>query len=139
MEGFLVSGLDLLRPGGSTDAAPAAPASAADSSRLQRAIDHIHAHAHEGLTLAALAAAACMSPRALEAAFRRHHDTTPLAYARGVRLDRVREALEQAAQGGEAVSVTDVALQYGFIHMGRFAAYYRQRFGCSPSASLRGA
>ncbi|MFO1192681.1 MAG: helix-turn-helix domain-containing protein [Rhodoferax sp.] len=35
--------------------------------------------------------------------------------------------------------MTDIALQHGFIHMGRFAAYYKQRFGCSPSASLRGA
>jgi AraC-like DNA-binding protein len=37
-----------------------------------------------------------------------------------------------------ATSVTDVALRHGFIHMGRFAAYYKQRFGCSPSTSLRG-
>jgi len=33
--------------------------------------------------------------------------------------------------------VTDVALEHGFVHMGRFAGYYKQRFGCSPSATLR--
>jgi AraC-like DNA-binding protein len=135
MEGFLISGLDLLRPGGPEDAAPAM---LADSPRLQRAVDYIQAHAHEGLTLAAIAAAACMSPRALEAAFRRRYDNTPLAYARGVRLQRVHDALVRAARAGDAAaSVTDIALQHGFIHMGRFAAYYRQRFGCSPSVSLR--
>ena len=137
MEGFLISGLDLLRPDGAADGQAAAPLAQADSSRLQRAVDHIHAHAHEGLTLAGIAAAACMSPRALEAAFRRRYDTTPLAYARGVRLERVHQALQQAARAGETASVTDIALRHGFIHMGRFAAYYKQRFGCSPSASLR--
>ncbi len=135
MEGFLISGLDLLRPGGQYDTTPALPP---DNTRLQRAVDYIHAHAHEGLTLAAIAAAACMSPRALEAAFRRRYDSAPLAYARGVRLERARDALQHAARAGEAASVTDIALQHGFIHMGRFAAYYKQRFGCSPSASLRG-
>ena len=137
MEGFLISGLDLLRPDGAADRQAAAPLAQADSSRLQRAVDHIHAHAHEGLTLAGIAAAACMSPRALEAAFRRRYDTTPLAYARGVRLERVHQALQQAARAGDNTSVTDIALRHGFIHMGRFAAYYKQRFGCSPSASLR--
>jgi len=78
-----------------------------------------------------------MSPRALEAAFRRRYDSAPLAYARGVRLERVHAALQRAARTGEPASVTDIALQHGFIHMGRFAAYYKQRFGCSPSASLR--
>jgi len=137
MEGFLISGLDLLRPDGSADGQAAAPLAQAQGSRLQRAVDHIHAHAHEGLTLACIAAAACISPRALEAAFRRRYDSTPLAYARDVRLERVREALQQAARAGRAASVTDIALRHGFIHMGRFAAYYKQRFGCSPSASLR--
>ena len=136
MEGFLVSGLELLRPEGPADRSAAM---ASEPSRLQRAVDHIHAHAHEGLTLAGIAQAACMSPRALEAAFRRRYDSAPLAYARGVRLERVHAALQRAARTGELASVTDIALQHGFIHMGRFAAYYKQRFGCSPSASLRGA
>jgi AraC-binding-like domain len=75
MEGFLISGLDLLRPEGAASGQAAAPLAQADSSRLQRAVDHIHAHAHEGLTLASIAAAACMSPRAgggLPAPLRHH-------------------------------------------------------------------
>jgi len=136
MEAFLLAGLDLLRTDGAANATTV-PAHGNTGARLQRALDHIQAHAHEGLTLAKIAAAACMSPRALEAAFRRRHDTSPLAYARSVRLERVREALQNAAREGTPASVTDIALQHGFIHMGRFAAYYRQRFGCTPSASLR--
>ena len=138
MEGLLLNGLELLRPDGMGARPAAAPATRADGSRLQRAIDHIHAHAQESLTLADIATAACMSPRALEAAFRRRYNDSPLAYVRSVRLERVHETLQRAAHAKEAASVTDIALQHGFVHMGRFAAYYKQRFGCSPSASLRG-
>ena len=134
MEGFLLTGLELLRPG------PAYPPEAAAGSggrHLQRALDYIHAHANESPSLRDIAAAACVSPRTLETAFRRRHDQSPLVYARGVRLERVHSALQAAAADGRPASVTDTALQYGFVHMGRFAAYYRQRFGCAPSETLR--
>jgi AraC-like DNA-binding protein len=138
MEGFLMTGLDLLlpdTPGSSSNIPLAAPVG---DRRLQRALDYIEANAHESLTLTSISAAACVSPRTLEAAFRSRFDQSPLVYARGVRLGRVHAALRRAAREGAETTVTDVALQHGFIHMGRFAAYYKQRFGCSPSASLRG-
>lgn len=136
LEGFLLGGLSLLQP---ERGAAAAPAASGDSRALQRALDYIHAHPQDSLALADIAAAACVSPRTLEAAFRRRYDQSPLAYARGVRLDRVHEALRAAVADGRPASVTDLALQHGFVHMGRFAAYYKQRFGCPPSATLRGA
>lgn len=136
MEEFLLGGLALLLP----DAPPcAASASTGTPRQLQRALDYIHAHAHEALTLAGIAAAASMSPRTLEAAFRRHFDQPPLAHARAVRLDRVHATLCAAARQGKNATVTDIALQHGFVHMGRFSAYYRQRFSCAPSETLRGA
>lgn len=138
MEGFLLTGLDLLQP----ERALAGEIAVSDTGnlrRLQRALDYIHAHAFESPTLAAIANAACVSPRTLEASFRRRYDQSPLTYARGVRLEHAREALRSAGAEGRSTSVTDVALQHGFIHMGRFSAYYKQRFGCSPSATLRGA
>lgn len=135
MEGFLMTGIDLLLPDDAS-AADAPPAAPAGNRRLQRALDYIQANAHESLTLTSIAAAAYVSPRTLEAAFRSRFDQSPLVYARGVRLGRVHAALQRAARDGTETTVTNVALQHGFIHMGRFAAYYKQRFGCSPSASL---
>lgn len=137
MEGFLLTGLDLLQPERALPAQTVG-AEAGQPRRLQRALDFIHAHALESLTLDAIANAACISPRTLEASFRRRYDQSPLAYARGVRLEHARAALRSAAAEGRATCVTDIALQHGFIHMGRFSAYYKQRFGCSPSATLRG-
>jgi AraC-like DNA-binding protein len=136
MEGFLLTGLELLRAPCMAPHQGAAPWPG-ESRSLRRAIDYIQAHADASLTLSDLAAAACVSPRALEVAFRRRFDASPLTYVRGVRLDRVHMALQHAVQNGAATSVTDVALQHGFIHVGRFAAYYKERFGCSPSTTLR--
>ncbi len=136
MEAFLLTGLDLLLP--DRDGLSDTSLNAHGGRHLQRALDYIQAHAHESLTLDRIAAAACVSPRTLEVAFRRRYDQSPLAYARGIRLERVRAALQAAAVDGRQTSVTDIALQHGFVHMGRFSAYYRRRFGCAPSATLRG-
>lgn len=134
MEAFLVQGLDLL----ATPATESVRLAGPEPRHLRRALDYLHAHAHENPRPADVARIACVGPRALEAAFRRHLDQTLSSYTRGLRLDRAREALLEARHPGSATSVTDVALQLGFVHMGRFAAYYRQRFGRTPSEELRG-
>jgi len=138
MEAFLLSGLDLLRPSSLAADDAAKPIHPGDASRMQRALDHIHTHIHAPHSLAAIAAAACMSPRALEASFRRRFDLSPLAYARAMRLEAVHQVLQLAARDGRPTLLWDVALHHGFIHMGRFSAYYKQHFGYSPSVTLRG-
>jgi AraC-like DNA-binding protein len=49
-------------------------------------------------------------------------------------LQRVRAELGS----GAAAAVSEAALRGGFEHLGRFARYYRDFFGESPSATLRG-
>jgi AraC-like DNA-binding protein len=68
--------------------------------------------------------------------FRRHLDTTPLAYLRGVRMECARRDL-QGAEPGDGVSVATLAAKWGFTHLGRFAVDYRRRFGTYPSQTLR--
>ncbi|MCZ4303367.1 AraC family transcriptional regulator [Zoogloeaceae bacterium G21618-S1] len=98
---------------------------------VQRAVDFMQAHAEDAITVSDIAAAACISVRALEEGFRRHCDTTPLVYLRDLRLDRVRQTLLRGAATAEPITV--LALRYGFAHLGRFAGYYRTRFGETPS------
>lgn len=54
---------------------------------VRQAVTFIDEHLEEPMGLAGTAAAARMSPRRLQAAFRRERDTTPLGYLRTVRLE----------------------------------------------------
>ncbi len=108
-----------------------------DDRCLRRAREFIHANLDRVLSSAEIARHAGVSPRTLEAAFKRGGEVTPLAYARRCRLQAVHEALRLARHEGRLINVTDVAMAYGFVHMGRFAAQYREQFGCSPSETIR--
>jgi len=103
---------------------------------MRAATRYIEEHYAEPISAAALAEAAHVSERTLYEGFRRVHGTTPMGYVRRFRLERVREALA-AAEPGDGTTVADVALRHGFGHFGRFAARYRERYGESPSATLR--
>jgi AraC-like DNA-binding protein len=117
--------LGMFRPKNTT--LPAALHSASNS-RLRAAVEFVHANAHLPITTTGIAASADLSIRALQEGFRRHLDTTPNAYLRNVRLDRVHDELSRG--GGE--SVAQVARSWGFAHLGRFAAAYAERFGEQP-------
>ena len=113
---------------GARDRSDASPAS------LRRAIAFIDEHAHQDIAGAEIAAAAGVTVRAVQLAFRRHLDTTPLGYLRRVRLDYAYQQL--AAADPQHESVTAVAYRWGFSSS-RFAAYYRQAYGVLPSQTLR--
>ncbi|TXS52301.1 helix-turn-helix transcriptional regulator [Streptomyces sp. t39] len=102
---------------------------------LRRAIDFIEENAHRDIGLADIAAAAFVTPRAVQYAFSRHARSTPLAHLRRVRLARAHRDL--AAADRRTTGVMDVAARWGFAHPGRFAAAYREVYGTTPSATLR--
>lgn len=102
---------------------------------LRRAIAYIESHAEEEITVADIAAAAHVTIRALQHAFRRHRDTTPMGYVRLVRLRQAHLEL-LATDPTSSVTVTQVAARWGFFHPGRFARYYRDIHGCSPYQTL---
>jgi len=108
---------------------------AARPAALARAEDYIKVHAREALRLDDIAEAAGVRPRTLHKAFRHHLGLTPIAYVRQVRLDLARRDLMEAAQTGR--TVTEVATACGFDHLSKFAGSYRQRYGESPSQTLR--
>ncbi|MEJ2861151.1 helix-turn-helix domain-containing protein [Actinomycetospora flava] len=104
---------------------------------LRRAIAYLEEHAAADVDVADVAAAAGLGVRGLQMAFRRWRDTTPLAYLREVRLSRAHQELRaaDARTGGETVA--DIAARWHFTHPGRFSVTYRERYGCSPSETLR--
>lgn len=110
---------------------------AGDQGTFRRARDYIEANADRDIILADIAAAAFASPRAVQLSFRRHLDTTPMAYLRRVRLERAHVELG-ASSPADGTTVTQVAAHWGFASMGRFAQDYRELYGVRPSDTLWG-
>ncbi len=79
--------------------------------------------------------AACEVPRrTLNRAFQNAFGMGPATYLRRVRLNRARRALQK--ERTHSTTVTEVALQLGFWHLGRFAEQYAELFGESPHETL---
>jgi transcriptional regulator GlxA family with amidase domain len=75
-----------------------------------------------------------VSLRSLQKAFRTVRGQSLTQFLRAGRLEMARKRL-LAGLPGTTVSI--VALDCGFAHFGKFAAYYRARFGETPSETLR--
>jgi AraC-like DNA-binding protein len=88
-----------------------------------------------GATVVELCAACNVPRRTLNRAFQHAIGMGPAAYFRRVRLNRARRALQRV--GARSTTVTDVALELGFRHLGRFAKQYDELFGESPHETLR--
>ncbi|WP_424210831.1 helix-turn-helix transcriptional regulator [Streptomyces sp. BI20] len=107
----------------------------ADSDTLRRAMAFIEDNAHREIGLADIAAAVPVTARAVQYAFARHADTTPLAHLRSVRLARAHAELKAAEPG--TTTVTEIAARWGFAHPGRFATLHRHTYGTPPATLLR--
>jgi len=106
-------------------------------SRVVRAAeDYALAHCDERLYVTNLCAAAGVSERTLQYAFKKIMGMTPVAYLTRLRLHRVRQALRAANR--RSTTVTREALKWGFWHFGDFSRAYKDCFGELPSQTLRG-
>ncbi len=110
-----------------------APTRAPASRAMRRALEYIHGHLEQPLSVVDIAAAASLGVRALNDAFRRQLGTTPARHVRALRLDAARLALATDT----SATVTGVAMRWQFGNPGLFARYFRQRFGCLPGELRR--
>ncbi|MEV7178988.1 helix-turn-helix domain-containing protein [Kitasatospora sp. NPDC093679] len=128
--------LTVLPDAADPDTAPlSAPGATAAPDPVRRAVAFMESHAADDIVLADIAAAAFVTPRALQYAFRRHLDTTPLTHLRRVRLDAAHRDL--LAADPVTATVTEIAARWGFAHLGRFAAFYREVYRAAPRTTLR--
>lgn len=109
-------------------AQPAPANSRVSTAPLERMEAYIHQRLCAPISLVDLANAAGLSPRSLNALCHRYHGISPMVLLRNIRLDEVRRKLRNCPDA----NVTTVALDHGFGHLGRFSAYYRERFGELP-------
>lgn len=101
---------------------------------LRRARDCLAAHAADPLDLVQLAGAAGIGIRALQLGFQRHFGMSISQMLFDLRLAELNARL--AAAGPDA-RIIDIAFDLGFTHVSRMAGAYRQKFGETPSATLR--
>ncbi|MBY3572993.1 AraC family transcriptional regulator [Rhizobium laguerreae] len=112
----------------------ALPAPAPAPRHVKWAIDFMQEHIAEPISLSDIAMAAKVSVRTLQQGFRQFRNTTPMSYLQDLRMAAAhRDLLESDARQ----AIADVALKWGFMHPGRFAAEYRKRFGQLPSQTLK--
>lgn len=101
---------------------------------LLRARQYLHDNAREAVHLEDLEVAAGVSRFKLFDAFRKYFALSPMAYLKKYRLSAVRQAiLEQ----GSTCTISEIALGWGFTHLGRFSAEYRKQFDESPRQTLQ--
>ena len=72
--------------------------------------------------------------RTLQRCFASHYQIGPVAYIKARRLNAARRDL--TAGNPSRDSVTKIAMDNGFTHLGRFSVDYRAHFGESPSETL---
>ncbi|CAN5154878.1 hypothetical protein BH10PSE12_BH10PSE12_17770 [soil metagenome] len=101
---------------------------------VRRARDIIHEDLEETISVTDLATRVGVSVRSLQNGFRQFLGVTPVEYVRRHRLEKLHQAL---LEGDMESSVTELMLECGIMNFGRYAQYYRQKYGCRPSETLR--
>ena len=87
---------------------------------------------HDDVSLTELCGSINASKRTLLVAFQETYGASPIAYLRTLRLNGARREL----RSGGGVTVTEVALKWGFLHFGHFSSNYRRTFGETPRETL---
>jgi AraC-like DNA-binding protein len=110
------------------------PVNHAAAWHVRRARDYIHEHLSENISVADIAARVGVTPRTLQNGFRKALNLTPAEYVRRARIEALHRSL-LAADATEGV--TNAMINLGIVNFGRYAQYYREQIGVSPSTTLK--
>jgi AraC-like DNA-binding protein len=110
------------------------PQKAAAPRQVKLVEEYLEAHVAEPIDLTSLAKLTGYSLSSIYRAFRKHRGYSPMTFLKRVRLAHLRKRL---LEGSPNVTVTKLALDLGFVHLGRLSQAYNRQFGESPSDTLR--
>ncbi|CAI8862815.1 XylDLEGF operon transcriptional activator 3 [Pseudomonas chlororaphis] len=105
------------------------------SATFEAIADYIERNLKQDIGCEELAQQAQMSLRSLYALFERNARTTPMRYIRQKKLERIHACLRDPSCNVR--NITELAMDFGFLHLGRFSESYRKQFGELPSDTLR--
>ena len=97
------------------------------SPKLRRVLDYIETHLERDLTLAELAAVACLSPSHFSRAFKQAVGAGPHRYTVRRRVERAKDLLR-----GTGDSLAGIAAATGFADQSHFTAIFRREVGLTP-------
>jgi AraC family ethanolamine operon transcriptional activator len=100
---------------------------------LSKARDYLDDHLDSPIRMAEVCRHVGASLSSIERLFREELQMTPTAYIRARRLAAARRELLKSDSAERTIS--QVAFDHGFQHLGRFAADFRSHFGVSPSVA----
>jgi AraC family transcriptional regulator len=110
----------------SEEAAPQATITA-QTQAVELAIQTMHAHLHEPLTLEDLASVACLSPSHFHRVFGRVIGIPPGEFLAALRFQAARRLLVTTS-----LKVIDICFEVGYTSTGSFTSRFTQRVGLSP-------
>ena len=95
--------------------------------QIRPAIDYIHAHYEEPITLTEIAKASHLSPSRLAHVFKEQMGITLIDYVTGVRIERAKELLLGTDQ-----SCTEICFQAGYTNHSYFTRTFKSLVGMTP-------
>jgi AraC-like DNA-binding protein len=102
--------------------------------QLRIVAEYIRANSQLPLSLGDLCRIAGVNARTLQFSFHRSMGCGPIQFLRATRMERARNDL---LARHETTTVSEIAARWGFLHFGRFAQEYAERYGEMPSETLR--
>ncbi len=103
-----------------------------DKARVERVLDHIHAHYREPVRVGTLAELACLSPSGFHRLFRRHTRLTLSEYVTGLRIGQACALLINSGR-----PIAHVADAVGYPSLANFNRQFRALKGMTPRAFRR--
>ena len=99
---------------------------------IERAIEYIHAHYAEPVSLDELAEIARLSPFHFSRVFREKTGRPPATYVRSIRMSRARELLREGK-----LSVKEIGVLVGYPVIQHFCGAFKKAAGTSPQKFLK--
>ncbi|GEA50830.1 hypothetical protein VIN01S_16340 [Vibrio inusitatus NBRC 102082] len=100
---------------------------------LEKAFNFIQLNSKYSISIKEICEASCIQERSLERGFKEYFGISPNNY---LRLYRLQQAKIQIRKSHGMVNVSDIALNCGFAHLGRFSNYYGDFFNELPSETV---
>ncbi len=105
----------------------------AERVEVNRAIEHLHAHLEDKMTVETLAEAAHLSASHFARVFRKETGKAPMEYVQGLRLERAKKLLLAGDK-----SITEIALECGFGSPSYLSACFQKECRMTPREYRQG-